>query len=266
MPTLSAIATSLDWSETLESLVIECVGETFLEYQALRELGDDVSLGEDQELQEDDESDAQEEVEEDTSPEIDLFSLSEQELEELDYYKVLHMPFSARLTPDDVKKFYRKACLKYHPDKSGRGEEDAVFLKVKTAFETLSTQKLAYDSTEMPFDDSIPEVDDDFYREFRDCFERNLRYDARLLPQTKKQRQKRKSRRSKIHTTPPKFGNENTSVQQVHGTFSLHVFQDSLSSAAAGTKPLIESHNDRQFKIPLILLSTTLKLRFCVLL
>eukprot|EP00536_Pseudo-nitzschia_multiseries_P001519 jgi/Psemu1/181160/e_gw1.19.171.1 len=119
-------------------------------------------------------------------PAVDLFSLSEKELEDIDYYKVLHLPCLPSVTPDDVKKAYRKSCLKYHPDKSGRGEEDAVFLKVKAAFETLSTQKIAYDSTEMPFNDSIPSdnkiAKKDFFELFRPVFERNLHFDSRLLP------------------------------------------------------------------------------------
>lgn len=224
MPTLTAVATSLDWSETLESLVIECAGEAFLEYQSLREQGDDFSLGSDDDGEEDDDSqddDKEDTLPEDTSPEIDLFSLDEKGLEDLDYYKTLHMPFSARLTPDDVKKFYRKACLKYHPDKSGRGEEDAVFLKVKAAFDVLSTQKVAYDSTEMPFDESLPDADtDQFYHDFGHCFERNLHFDARLLPQTKKNRNKRKSRKNKMHhSKPPLLGDENTPVNRVHGFY-----------------------------------------------
>jgi hypothetical protein len=224
MPTLTAIADSLDWSATLETTTIECAGEAFLEYESLLAAGEDFNFSEEgsDEGDENDGSDNDDAVPEDDSPFIDLFSLSEHELEELDNYKVLHLPFKANLTPDNVKKAYRKACLKYHPDKSGRGEEDAVFLKVKSAFDVLSSQKLAYDSTEMPFDDTVPDEDtDNFFADFGPAFERNLHFDARLLPTANsKKNNRRKSRNSKNGAgKPPVFGDESTSIEQVHGTY-----------------------------------------------
>lgn len=153
-------------------------------------------------------------------PAVDLFSLSELELKEIDYYQVLHLPCRPTITPDDVKKAYRKACLKYHPDKSGRGEEDAVFLKVKAAFETLSTQKLAYDSTEMPFDDELPpENPSDFFAEYGPVFERNLHFDARLLPPTQSMASKKrnKNKTTKFHPKqPPSLGDADTPINKVH--------------------------------------------------
>ena len=117
---------------------------------------------------------------------IDLFGLSEEELAETSYYDVLGgAPIHSG--PELLKKYYRKACLRYHPDKSGRGEEDAVFLAVKAAFETLSdpAKKRSYDST-MDFDDSIPpggEAAADFYGIYGPVFARNLRFDQRFDPQ-----------------------------------------------------------------------------------
>jgi len=150
------LADSLDWPEgALETVKIQCAGKGYLEYQTWVKAGDDWgSVLENRDADDEDEEDDEEADDgalmEDTSPAIDLFALSEQDLQDIDFYQVLHLPYKPYLTQDDVKKAYRKACLKYHPDKSGRGEEDAVFLKVKAAFETLSTQKQAYDSTEMP--------------------------------------------------------------------------------------------------------------------
>eukprot|EP00980_Cylindrotheca_fusiformis_P022864 scaffold9857_cov127-Cylindrotheca_fusiformis.AAC.10 len=218
MPTITTLTESLDWPETLETTTIECAGEAFLEFQSLLSAGEDYTFSEAPES-ENDESDNDDALEEDEAPAVDLFSLSENALEELDYYKVLHLPFKANLTPDDVKKAYRKACLKYHPDKSGRGEEDAVFLKVKAAFDILSTQKLAYDSTEMPFDDSIPDENtDNFFSDFGSAFERNLHFDARLLPAVNnKKSNRRKSRSSRINfSNPPSLGDESTPIEQVH--------------------------------------------------
>jgi len=115
-------------------------------------------------------------------------------------------------TPEQVKRAFHKASLKYHPDKqeeqqqqqkqtkketeTNNGEssddkkddtsgEDPIFLKVKEAFETLGgdpSKRKAYDST-IDFDESIPSAADlgtrkggDFYTVFGKCFQRNLRF------------------------------------------------------------------------------------------
>ena len=228
--TLTAHVDSLDWpgeEEGLETITIECAGKTFLIYHSLFAAGDDFDFSSSDEKEDDYDDDDDEESDpgldekkdDDLPPPIDLFGLDEHDLEELDYYKVLHLPFRANITPDDVKKAYRKACLKYHPDKSGRGEEDAVFLKVKAAFDTLSTQKLAYDSTEMTFDESLPDENpSNFFEEFTPVFERNLHFDARLLSnKQQKKNNRRKSRNSKV-LKPPSLGDESTPIEQVHGT------------------------------------------------
>jgi len=167
-----------------------------------------------------------------SSPPVDHFALSEDDLEEIDYFKVLHLPCKPTITPDDVKKAYRKACLKYHPDKSGRGEEDAVFLKVKAAFETLSTQKLAYDSTEMPFDESIPSdreiAECDFFALWEPVFQRNLHFDSRLLP-TKGGKKRNNNKRNyskqknKNMQGPPSLGDTDTPIEQVHGFYEYWI-------------------------------------------
>lgn len=246
MVKITVLADSLDgWpnhTNELEVTCIQCVGQEFLQYQTLVAVGENL-----EELDEfskpsmtEDEGGEEEDGVEDDSPAIDLFSLSEKQLEGLNYYQVLHLPYKAHLSPDDVKKAYRKASLKYHPDKSGRGEEDAVFLKVKAAFETLSTQKQAYDSTEMPFDDSVPEEGDsvdNFFKVFGPVFERNLHFDARLLPnngtgnngsggggsnakknQSKNRRKARNSSQGVLGETmkPPSLGDESTPIEQVH--------------------------------------------------
>ena len=237
MITITQVADSLDWpgdTDELPTITIQCAGRGFAEYQAVVE-------SEDTFLEEDDDDDDQEDGEdgagdgEDTNdevPAIDLFELSETQLAALNYYEVLQLPYKATLTPDDVKKAYRKASLKYHPDKSGRNEEDdPVFLKVKAAFETLSTQKQAYDSTEMPFDESLPDPQfvTDFYKEYSDVFERNLHFDARILEQHQRRHQnkhghkkhnKNKRRKSKHQDAddmePPKLGDESTPIDEVH--------------------------------------------------
>ena len=220
MPKLIKLSESLDWPETVETATIECAGKEFLDYQILAGASEEefeslLDLDDDADGDNDD-NDGDKEPAEDTAPAVDLFSLSEKELEEINYYKVLHLPFRPHISPDDIKNAYRKACLKYHPDKSGRGEDDGVFLKVKAAFETLTTQKQAYDSTEMPFDDSLPDADpDDFFAEYGSAFERNLYYDARLLPNQKGKKNGKKKKRGFV-SKPPTLGNDETSIQKVH--------------------------------------------------
>lgn len=226
--TLTAHVDSLDWpgeEEGLETITIECAGKTFLIYHSLFAAGDDFEFSSSDEKEDDNDDDDEsdpgldEKKDDDLPPPIDLFGLDEHGLEELDYYKVLHLPFRSNVTPDDVKKAYRKACLKYHPDKSGRGKEDAVFLKVKAAFDTLSTQKVAYDSTEMTFDERLPDENpSNFFEEYAPVFQLNLHFDARLLSnKQQKKNNRRKSRNSKV-LKPPSLGDESTPIEQVHGT------------------------------------------------
>eukprot|EP00555_Chaetoceros_dichaeta_P012763 CAMPEP_0198257088 /NCGR_PEP_ID=MMETSP1447-20131203/6842_1 /TAXON_ID=420782 /ORGANISM="Chaetoceros dichaeta, Strain CCMP1751" /LENGTH=673 /DNA_ID=CAMNT_0043943895 /DNA_START=86 /DNA_END=2107 /DNA_ORIENTATION=+ len=147
-----------------------------------------------------------------TNAAIDLTTLTPAELGELTYYEILG-GIKMHSTPEQVKRAFHKASLKYHPDKqeeqqqqkiaetnNGEGggadsendtnddkkkpKEDPIFLKVKEAFETLGgdpSKRKAYDST-INFDESIPSAADvggtesDFYKIFGKCFERNLRF------------------------------------------------------------------------------------------
>jgi len=65
------------------------------------------------------------------------------------------------VTVDEVTRGYKKAAIKYHPDKKRRGRdpEDVrkLWLKVQRGYETLldKNMKMKYDSS-LPFDDSIP--------------------------------------------------------------------------------------------------------------
>ncbi|CAN0203788.1 unnamed protein product, partial [Phaeothamnion confervicola] len=69
-----------------------------------------------------------------------------------DYYKILCVERGA--TEDEIKKAYRKAALKWHPDKQGgkseveREEAEKVFRDVGEAYEVLSdaAKKQRYDS------------------------------------------------------------------------------------------------------------------------
>jgi DnaJ family protein C protein 2 len=216
---ISKVADSLDWPAELPSVILECAGQGYIEYQQAIASAATFLSGEEEESDDDSKEEAKAVVE-DATPEIDLFDLTETQLENLNYYQVLHLPYgNATLSPDDVKKAYRKACLKYHPDKSGRGEEDEVFLKVKTAFETLTTQKIAYDSTEMPFDEKLPsEQPKDFYKEYGVVFKLNSFFDSRQLEdhKPKPKANKRKNKHKIHHSAPPKFGDKDTTIEDVH--------------------------------------------------
>ena len=250
MVKLTVVADALDgWPASMSSedtpsesmMWIQCAGQGYLELQKLAALGGNLEKldkknkkhnGSD-DYEGDQGSSGEDDATASSAPTIDLFALSEKQLADLDYYQVLQLPYKPNLTADDVKKAYRKASLIYHPDKSGRGEEDAVFLKVKAAFETLSTQKQAYDSTEMPFDDSVPDESvDDFFSEYKAVFERNLHFDARLLPDngngggvgakkggganSKNRRKSKISGQPPQGQEPPSLGDEATPIDQVH--------------------------------------------------
>jgi DnaJ homolog subfamily C member 2 len=217
----------LDWPEIVPIVSVECAGPGIFDFLTLSEstnqIWEDTLSGDrdrdDKEENNNDIDDDDIEGKESSTPAVDLFSLSKHELDEIDFYKVLQLPFRASITPDGLRKAYRKACLKYHPDKSGRGEEDAVFLKVKAAFETLSTQKEAYDSTEMPFDDALPDENpSDFFTEYGTAFERNLHFDARLSPPKQSKLNKQRNKKAtKFHPNkPPSLGDADTPIEKVH--------------------------------------------------
>ncbi|OCB85288.1 DnaJ-domain-containing protein [Sanghuangporus baumii] len=63
-----------------------------------------------------------------------------------DYYKILDVPRDA--SDNDIKKAYRKAALKYHPDRNAGSEESSQkFKEISEAFEVLSDKdkKAIYD-------------------------------------------------------------------------------------------------------------------------
>ena len=50
-----------------------------------------------------------------------------------DYYKILGLNFDAK--PDEIKKAFRRATVKYHPDVNKDGKK--IFLEIKEAYEVL---------------------------------------------------------------------------------------------------------------------------------
>ncbi len=142
---------------------------------------------------------------------LDLLSLSSEELQEYTYYEILEIPTFA--SPQQVKKAYHAACLLYHPDKTGRSEEDYVFLSIKAAFDTLSDdeKRKQYDSTSLHFDDAIPaggESADEFYETYGPVFERNLQFNVHMRNTSSSQQHK-----------PPSLGNDKTSIEKVHAFY-----------------------------------------------
>lgn len=102
------------------------------------------------------------------------------------YYQILGFPPNINphtITNHQIKKAYKKAALKWHPDKLPN-KDDTMFKKVNRAWEVLGTSKTAkiqYDSS-LPFDDSIPTYDESwdknderfsvFFKKFGAAFER----------------------------------------------------------------------------------------------
>jgi len=185
---------------------------------------------------------------------IDLFEYTEEQLlgedQALTHYQILNVPEHA--SQDDIKKAYRRTSLKYHPDKTGRDENDYVFLAVKHAHDTLfdHAKRQAYDSTVVPFDDQIPASrdkllqdslllykDDDFYDTFGPVFQRNLRFDLRLRPDLNKKNGRGSSNSNNGKpAAPPELGDADTPLDQVHAFYEYWVHFESwrdFSAAAA---------------------------------
>eukprot|EP00898_Chlorokybus_atmophyticus_P003627 jgi/Chlat1/4265/Chrsp29S04369 len=107
-----------------------------------------------------------------------------------DYYALLGLSHLRYLATDDqIRKAYREAALKHHPDKqaaalaeageAAKEEAETLFKAVQTAYEVLSdpVRRRVYDSTD-EFDDDVP-VDcapGDFFRVFVPAFHRNARW------------------------------------------------------------------------------------------
>lgn len=158
---------------------------------------------------------------------INLFDYTEEQLLDADdreftHYELLNL--QSHCSSDDIKKAYRKQSLKYHPDKTGRGADDYVFLAVKEAYQVLSDpeKRQAYDSTTIPFDESIPNGvlgdDEDFYETFQPVFERNLRFDAKQRPDLNKKK-KKPSKKNEEKSKPPSLGDDATTMEEVHAFY-----------------------------------------------
>ena len=171
-------------------------------------------------------------------PHLRLWDFTEAELLEekiWNHYQLLGVPDYA--SSDDIKKAFRKASLRYHPDKIAHDETkgEYVFLAIRTAHDTLMdvAKRQAYDSTVLEFDDSIPPErnklltdetllykDDDFYSLYEPVFHRNLRYDARLRPQPNNKK------KTKSAQAPP-LGDSATPLDQVHAFYDYWIHFES---------------------------------------
>jgi len=195
---------ALDWPEDddeLEDVSIQCAGRSYLSYESrlldrrtflhgssFRSSSSGVgagtsasaSAGANDDDDDDDDAAADGKKKPTNKKEYDLLTMSDRKLKKLSYYQVLSRSLPMHATPDEIRRAYHRACLRYHPDKTGRDEEDEVFLLVKAAFDTLSDgmKRRSYDST-VDFDEGIPKEgvsESDFYAEYGPVFERNLRF------------------------------------------------------------------------------------------
>ncbi|EWM25696.1 subfamily c member 2 protein [Nannochloropsis gaditana] len=170
---------------------IETCGLAYFRYQLKRqaiEAGEAGSGGFDPCKRLRDEAEGEEEIGEggeggsdDTTFRFPKKTLTPKDVKKMDYYELLGLGHlsATEVGPDLLKKAYRKALLLYHPDKTGRGDRDEVFIEVQKAYETLSDgrKKRAYDS-EMNFDESIPTGREkgDFFKVYGPVFDRNARF------------------------------------------------------------------------------------------
>jgi len=191
---------------------------------------------------------------------IDFLSLTEDEFQKLSHYDVLNIPMHS--TPDKVRKAFHKACLKYHPDKTGRGEEDYIFLKLKEAFDVLSdeTSKRSYDSV-FDFDDSIPDGNEspkEFYDAYGPVFEANLRFAVHQSNDNNNRKGKKgnkggkKNNYSEKATAVISLGDDNTPIEQVHAFYDYWIkfesWRDFTLKASKETKHDVDTADCREEK------------------
>ena len=264
MPLITRIA-GLDWpsDDELEETTIQCAGSSYLAYESRllnkRTFYHNSSFHQTNNS-DDDEANVDDPTDGKTKKEYDLLALSERKLDKLTYYQVLSRSLPLHASTEDIRKAYHKACLKYHPDKTGRGEEDSIFLLVKAAFDTLSDpmKRRSYDST-VDFDESIPKEGEGntvetFYELYGPVFERNLRFASfndpvKLMnakdnggegdgttPKKKGKNKKKKggsggdNKKAKNNTPPPPFGDNDTPLSQVHAFYDFWTHFDSWVS------------------------------------
>jgi DnaJ family protein C protein 2 len=280
-PVITPVAT-LDWPSTpLATSTIQCAGRSYLAYESralnLRTFLHSSSFYQQANGSSNANDAADNEDDAEKKKDYDLLTMSDRKLKKLSYYQVLQRGLPMHASSDDIRKAYHKACLKYHPDKTGRGEEDEVFLLVKAAFDTLSDpiKRRSYDST-VDFDESIPKegIDEaDFYKEYGPCFERNLRFASFNDParQTAKEEsgggggKKKNKRKSGMknnrssnnlsgHTKEscPKFGDDETPLDQVHAFYEFWVnfdsWRDFTLKATSETDHDVEAADSRDEK------------------
>jgi curved DNA-binding protein len=72
----------------------------------------------------------------------------------MDYYSILGVPKNA--SQEEIKKAYKKACMKHHPD---RGGDEALFKQINEAYATLgdAQKRAAYDNPQ-------PHIDSSYFR------------------------------------------------------------------------------------------------------
>mmetsp|Transcript_16961 Transcript_16961/g.33613 ORF Transcript_16961/g.33613 Transcript_16961/m.33613 type:complete len:618 (-) Transcript_16961:51-1904(-) len=112
-------------------------------------------------------------------------NITPENIDDFNYYQRLGLdPLGISVGPEQVKRAYHKALLTYHPDKTGRGDEDEVFLGIQSAHDTLSNEvkRRAYDS-QNEFDETIPSGNEkgaDFYALYGPVFHLNSRFAVKL--------------------------------------------------------------------------------------
>ncbi|CAM9284857.1 unnamed protein product, partial [Sphacelaria rigidula] len=156
---------------------------------------------------------------------------------ELTHYEILGFEkYGSGVGDDGLKQAYRKAVLKYHPDKTGsqKGEEDEVFMAVQKAYDTLTDvqKRRAYDSS-LSFDDSIPDDlegkdatgPNSFYKVYQPVFERNKRF-AVILP-------------------APSLGEDDTPIDEVNNFYEYWVNFESWRDFSLAGEHDLEDAQDR---------------------
>ncbi|CAI4227148.1 unnamed protein product [Auanema sp. JU1783] len=122
-----------------------------------------------------------------------LTKLNPNDTKNQDHYKVLGLSkLRWQATMADIRTCYRRKVLKHHPDKKKhRGEtlpngSEEYFTCITKAYEQLGmseSKRLAYDSVDHKFDDTIPTEKsinkDNFFKELAPIFEINARWSSK---------------------------------------------------------------------------------------
>ncbi len=144
----------------------------------------------------------------------------------MDYYDVLGLNYDC--TKEEIKKQYRKLCLKYHPDKNNG--KDKEFKRIKEAYETLydDDQRKKYNFQKLfgykDFTDEEFKLLDEYYEKIVNSNEFKLmKLLYKSIPDNIKEQFYQRFKQSTKNTKQIIRSNKTIDITQLNDTFTVNL-------------------------------------------